>query len=236
MKRSTSLTTFAALLLVGSVAHAQGDPGRGRGRGRDPKTVPPQEQQQRVNDQRQRDTAYKAALANQVRSTQQASTALQQQKRSAQYTVNQQYEANLRLQQQRLNTPRNVQRDPYYSAPMTFRYTVGSTDRETNRYGADVMRQAVNNGYQQGFKAGRADRRDRWASNYQQSYGYQDANFGYSGNYLPQSDYNYYFREGFRRGYEDGFARHSQYGTVVNGSPSILGTILAGILGLHNIG
>jgi hypothetical protein len=119
---------------------------------------------------------------------------------------------------------------------MTFRYTVGSTNRETNRYGADVMRHAVNNGYQQGFKAGRADRKDHWSSNYQQSYGYQDANFGFHGNYLPQSDYNFYFREGFRRGYEDGFARHSQYGTVVNGSPSILGTILAGILGLHNIG
>jgi len=236
MKRSTVLSTSAALLLIAGVAHAQGDPGRGRGRGHDSKPVPPQEQQQRVNDQRQRDTAYRAILADRVRNTQEASAALQQQKRSAQYGVNQEYAANLRQQQQRLNTPRDVQRDPYYSAPMTFRYTVGSTDRETNRYGADIMRQAVNNGYQQGFKAGRADRRDHWSSNYQQSYGYQDANFGYSGNYLQQSDYNYYFREGFRRGYEDGFARHAQYGTVVNGSPSILGTILAGILGLHNIG
>ncbi|HEV8448023.1 MAG TPA: hypothetical protein VGQ44_14430 [Gemmatimonadaceae bacterium] len=234
MKRSTRLTTSAAVLLLAGVAHAQGDRGRGRGQG--PKTIPPQEQQQRVSDQRRRDTAYKTVLADQVRSAQQASAALQQQKRSAQYTVNQQYAANLRLQQQRLNTPRDVERDPYYSAPMTYRYTVGSTDRETNRFGADVMRQAVNNGYQQGFKAGRADRKDRWPSNYQQSNGYRDANFGYSGNYLPQSDYNYYFREGFRRGYEDGFARHSQYGTVVNGSPSILANILTGILGLHNIG
>jgi hypothetical protein len=236
MKRSTTLTTFAALLLFGGVGHAQGDPGRGRGRGQDPRSIPPQEQQQRVNDQRQRDTAYRAVLANQVRSTQRASAALQRQKRSAQYTVSKQYAANLRLQQQRLNTPRDVQRDPYYSAPMTFRYTVGSTDRTTNKYGADVMRQAVSNGYRQGFEAGRADRRDHWPSSYQQSYGYRDANFGYDGNYLPQSDYNYYFREGFRRGYEDGFAKHSQYGTVVNGSPSILGTILTGILGLHNIG
>jgi len=88
MKRSTILTTSAALLLVGSVVHAQGNPGRGRGRGQDPKPVPPQEQQQRVNDQRQRDTAYKAALADRVRNTQQASEALQQQKRSAQYSVN----------------------------------------------------------------------------------------------------------------------------------------------------
>jgi hypothetical protein len=235
MKRSTILAMSAALLLVASLAHAQGDPGRGRGRGQDKKPVPPQEQQQRVEDQRQRDAAYKAALAAQVQQTQQAAAALQQQKRNAQYTVNQQYMANLQQQQQRLNTQRDFQRDPYYTAPMTFRYRVGSTDRETNRYGADLMRQAVNNGYAQGWKAGRADRRDRWASNYQQSFGYQDANYGYSGNYLPQSDYNYYFREGFRRGYEDGFARRSQYGTVVNGSPSILGAILSGILGLRNI-
>ncbi len=235
MKRSTLLTTSAALLLVAGVAHAQ-DPDRGRGRGQDPKPVPQQEQQQRVDEQRHRDTAYKAALANQVRGTQQASAALQQQKRSAQYTVSQQYAANLRLQQKRLNTPRDVQRDPYYSAPMTFRYTVGSTDRETNRYGADVMRQAVNNGYQQGWKAGRADRSDHWPSNYQKSYGYEDANYGFSGTYLPQSDYNYYFREGFQRGYEDGYAKHPQYGAVVNGSPSILGNILSGILGLHSIG
>jgi hypothetical protein len=234
MKRSTILTTSAALLLVAGAAHAQGDPGRGRGQ--DAKPVLPQEQQRRVNDQHQRDTAYKAVLADQVRGTEEASAALQRQKRSAQYTVTQQYASNLRLQQQRLNTPRDVQRDPYYSAPMTFRYTVGSTDRETNKFGADVMRQAVTNGYQQGFEAGRADRKDHWPSNYQQSYGYRDANFGYSGAYVPQSDYNYYFREGFRRGYEDGFAKHAQYGTVVNGSPSILGNILTGILGLHNIG
>lgn len=240
MKRWTIFTTFAAFLLVGSLAHAQGDQGRGRGRGRDRKPIPQQEQQRRVDDQRQRDSAYKAALANQVRTTQEAAAALQQQKRNAQYTVNQQYMANLQQQQQqqqqRLRNDRDVRRDPYFSAPMTFRYRVGSADHETNSYGADVMRQAVKNGYQQGWKAGRADRRDRWSSSYEQSYGYQDANYGFSGNYLPQSDYNYYFREGFRRGYEDGFARHSQYGTVVNGSPSILGAILTSILGLHNIG
>jgi hypothetical protein len=234
MKRSTILTTSAALLLVGSLAHAQGD--RGRGRGQDKKTVPPQEQQQRVDDQRQRDTAYKTALANQVRAAQEAAAALQQHKRNAQYTFNQQYVANLRQQQQRLNTQRDVTRDPYFTAPMTFSYRVGTTDRQTNEYGATVMRQAVRNGYQQGWKAGRADRSDRWPSNYQKSYGYEDANYGFGGNYLPQSDYNYYFREGFQRGYEDGYARRPRYGSVVNGSPSILGNILSDILGLHSIG
>ncbi len=236
MKRSTILTTSAALLLVAGLANAQGNRGRARGRD-DKRTVPPQEQQQRVDDQRQRDSAYKMALATQVRAARQTADALQQQKRTAQYTLNQQYMANLRQQQERLRNPRlDPRRDPYYAAPMTFRYRVGSTDRETNQYGADVMRQAVNNGYQQGWKAGRADRSDRWPSSYQKSYGYEDANYGFGGKYLPQSDYNYYFREGFQRGYEDGYARHPQYGAVVNGSPSILGNILSGILGLHNIG
>jgi hypothetical protein len=236
MKRSTILTTSAALLLVGSLANAQGDRNRGRGRD-DKKTVPPQEQQQRVDEQHQRDLAYQTALAAQVRTAHQAADALQQQKRTAQYTLNQQYVANLQQQQERLRNQRpDPRRDPYYAAPMTFRYRVGSTDRQTNQFGADVMRQAVNNGYQQGWKAGRADRTDRWPSSYQKSYGYEDANYGFDGRYLPQSDYNYYFREGFQRGYEDGYARRPQYGTVVNGSPSILGNILSGILGLHNIG
>lgn len=236
MKRSTILTTSAALLFVGSLANAQSDRGRGRGRD-DKKLVPPQEQQQRVDEQRLRDSAYKMALADQVRAGHQAADALQQQKRTAQHSYNQQYTANLQQQQKRLrNQHPDPRRDPYYTAPMTFRYRVGSTDRETNQYGADVMRQAVNNGYQQGWKSGRADRTDRWPSSYQKSYGYEDANYGFGGKYLSQSDYNYYFREGFQRGYEDGYARRPQYGTVVNGSPSILGNILSDILGLHKIG
>jgi hypothetical protein len=236
MNRARILTTSAVLLLLGSVAHAQGDRGRGRGRGNDDKkNVPDREQQQRVEDQRRRDAAYQETLNNQVRAAQQAAAALQQQKRTAQYNQHQQYLANLHEQQERLRAQRDVQRDPYYATPMTYRYRIAGADRETNQYGADMLRAAVNNGYDQGWKAGRADRADRWASGYQKSYAYQDANYGYNGNYIPQSDYNYYFRQGFRRGYADGYASRSQYGTVTNGSPSILGTILAGILGLQTI-
>src|SRR5689334_18935631 len=133
MKRSTILTMSAALLFVGSVANAQGDRGRGRGHD-DRKAVPPREQQQRVDEQRQRDSAYRMALATRVGTAHQAADALQQQKRTAQYTLNQQYTANLRQQQRRLRNPRDPRRDPYYAAPMTFRYRVGSTDRETNQY------------------------------------------------------------------------------------------------------
>jgi hypothetical protein len=170
-----------------------------------------------------------------VRAAQQAAAALQQQKRAAQYDLHRQYLANLQRQQERLRAQRDLQRDPYYATPMSYRYRVGDADRETNQYGADILRQAVRNGYEQGWRAGRADRADGWPSDYRKSYAYQDANYGYNGNYVPQTDYNFYFREGFRRGYEDGYASRSQYGTVVNGTPSILATILAGILGLATI-
>jgi flagellar biosynthesis/type III secretory pathway protein FliH len=121
------------------------------------------------------------------------------------------------------------------STPQTYRYVVGGTTRQTNQYGADVLRQAVNNGYEQGFRAGQADRADRRRASYRTSFGYQDANFGYGGSYVDQSDYNYYFRAGFRRGYDDGYNSRSQYGTSSNGAPSILGSLLTSILGLQPI-
>jgi hypothetical protein len=223
-------------MLIASVAHTQGARGRGRGRGNEEKqSVPPQEQQQRVDEQRRRDAAYQEALNAHVRAAQQAAAALQQQKRAAQYDLHRQYLANLQRQQERLRAQRDLQRDPYYATPMSYRYRVGDADRETNQYGADILRQAVRNGFEQGWRSGRADRADGWPSDYRKSYAYEDANYGFYGNYVPQSDYNYYFREGFRRGYEDGYASRSQYGTVVNGTPSILATILAGILGLETI-
>jgi hypothetical protein len=45
----------------------------------------------------------------------------------------------------------------------------------------------------------------------------------------------YYFRQGFQRGYNDGYYNRQQYGTNTNGSYSILGNILNGILGLTRI-
>jgi hypothetical protein len=84
-----------------------------------------------------------------------------------------------------------------------------------------LLRQAANNGYQ----AGRADRQDRWGSNYQGSYGYQDANYAYDGYYIDRDNYNYYFREGFQRGYQDRYSRKYQYGRHTNGSYSMLDVI-----------
>lgn len=255
MKPVRVIKTAVALFLAGSLvstvvaraAQAQGDPrhpDQQQGRG-DPRhddrdkqkehAVPPQERQRRIEDQQRRDIAYHQTLDNQVRISQGQVDRLQQQRRAAQYSAQQQYLANLRQQQQRMQTARNYDRDPYFTAPVTLRYRAGGYYHETNSYGADILRQAVNNGYQQGYQAGRADKQDRWAANYTNSYAYQDANYGYTGQYVPQSDYNLYFREGFKRGYDDGYGARSQYGNMSNGSPSILNNVLSAILGFTSI-
>jgi hypothetical protein len=124
----------------------------------------------------------------------------------------------------------------YYDyGPFNYRYSRGGSYYETTQYGAEMLRRAINDGYEQGFEAGRADREDGWGYNPNDAYGYQDATYGYDGYYVDLSEYQYYFREGFQRGYEDGYYSRSRYGTYSNGKLSILGAILSGILGLQLI-
>jgi hypothetical protein len=178
---------------------------------------------------------YARELPQYEQRARQRALALQQQRRLAQYRYQQRYLQRLQ-QQQRLVTERaryyNYNQDPYfYSAPI-YRYSRGGSYYDINQYGADLLRQAVNNGYEEGYLAGQADRQDGWRSGYRDSYAYEDANYGYNGFYVPQNDYNYYFREGFQRGYEDGYNSQSQYGRSYNGKYEILGTLLAQILNL----
>jgi flagellar biosynthesis/type III secretory pathway protein FliH len=97
-----------------------------------------------------------------------------------------------------------------------------------------MLRQAINYGYEEGYRAGRADREDGWRASSQDSYAYMDATYGYNGYYVDVNEYQYYFREGFRRGYEDGYYSRSQYGRYSNGAYSILGAILGQILNLQS--
>ena len=53
------------------------------------------------------------------------------------------------------------------------------------------------------------------------------------GLYVNQPEYNYYFREGFERGYSDGYNSRSQYGRNVNGKYELLATLLSTILNLR---
>jgi hypothetical protein len=253
MKRSLVLTAATALLFVATTAQAQrgGSDQRDRKdkkdqdqhaqdqRGQDKHgQVSPQEQKRRVDEDRQRQAEYSQRLNEQVRAAQARSLELQNQRRTAQLEEHQRYLETLerqRQEQQRALAARSYDRDPYYTTAPTYRYRISGTTRETNQYGADLLRRAVNQGYQQGYRTGLADRRDRSPANYQRAFAYQNANDGYTGNYVAESDYNYYFRQGFQRGYDDAYGNRSQYGTVSNGNPSMLSNILSGILGLTTI-
>jgi len=202
-----------------------------------PQRLPPPEQQRRIGEQQQRLTQYGDQLAQQQRLGPQRGHQLQQQHRTAQFTFQQQYLVRMNDQQARLRNSDsyNYFNDPYFYTPATYRYQRAGRFYETNEYGATAMRQAVNFGYEEGVGAGVADRQDHWAFNYQESYAYQDGNFGYGGFYIDRDDYNYYFREGFRRGYDDGFYGRAQYGRQVSGHYSMIGGLLSVILGLQVI-
>jgi hypothetical protein len=177
-------------------------------------------------------TQYRQHVDQETRLAPQRIAPLQQQNRMAQYRFQQQYLERLRQQQIRLQNDRNhdYYSDPYFYTAPNYRYNRGGIYYETNQYGANLLRQAVNYGYAEGFHAGQADRMDGWRSSYQDSFAYQDANYGYIGYYVDRDAYNYYFREGFRRGYDDGYLGRYQYGSYNNGTYRILDGILGGIL------
>jgi len=194
--------------------------------------LPQQRQQQLIKQNQQSMTQYRQHVDRQVNLAPQRIAQLQQQKRMAQYRFQQQYFDRLHQQQLALQNDRNhdYYNDPYFYTAPNYRYKRGNRYYEINQYGANLLRQAVNYGYAEGFQAGAADRKDRWRFGYQDSFAYQDANYGYNGYYVDQNAYNYYFREGFRRGYEDGYRHRYRYGRYNNGTYSILDVTLGNIL------
>lgn len=104
----------------------------------------------------------------------------------------------------------------------------------TDSRGAELLRQAVNQGYQQGYYAGRNDRVNRRGSTYyQNSNVYRSGTYGYQ-SYVDTGQYRYYFQQGFERGYQDGYYTRNQYGYSSNGTLNILGNILSGILNIQS--
>jgi len=139
----------------------------------------------------------------------------------------------LRFQEQYWN---RVRQDQYrlqnwrysYAAPQ-FRYFRSGRYFEVNSYGADMLRLGVRNGYEEGVRAGQSDR------DFQNAFAYQDATCGYGGYYVDLSEYSYYFREGFRRGYEDGYYGRYQYGSYSNGVFNLVENVLQGILDFRSL-
>jgi len=190
---------------------------------------------QRIVREKQQAQVYQQAIRTQVAPQAKAyAQTLHNQHRSHGYSYQQQYYWRLMQMFAAWNWQSyNYYNDPYYYTADDYRYYRGGSWYSVNRYGADILRQAINYGYQEGFHAGRADYLDGWRYDYRGSWVYRDGNYGYRGFYVSQREYNYYFREGFRRGYEDGYHQRYSYGRSYNGSDVILGTVLSGILNLQ---
>ena len=104
---------------------------------------------------------------------------------------------------------------------------------DLNQRQAELLRQAVNQGYQQGYQAGREARNDRRRnSSYRNSNVYRSGDYGYESS-VDRNLYQYYFQQGFQRGYQDGYSSRNRYGRENNGSVTILGNIMESILGLR---
>ena len=112
----------------------------------------------------------------------------------------------------------------YYTAPR-YRFERAGIYYTVDGYAADTLRQAVELGYQEGFQAGQADSQDQFGYSLNDDFAYQDASYGYAG-YVDLSDYQYYFRQGFDRGYNDGYYGRYQYGVYSNGIANIIGSVL----------
>jgi hypothetical protein len=115
-----------------------------------------------------------------------------------------------------------VNTNPYRSG--MFRIYMNGQYANVDSRGYSVLREAVNRGYQQGYRAGVRDRR-YGMYNYQRDSLYMSGTFGYS-SYVARNQYQYYFQQGFQKGYEDGFYSRRRYGT----GTSILGNVLNTIL------
>ena len=101
----------------------------------------------------------------------------------------------------------------------------------TDYRGYELLRQAVNSGYQQGYRQGEVDRRYGRGYNYYGNNVYSQGMYGYQ-TYVARDQYQYYFQQGFQRGYEDGYNNTFRYGTRVGNGYNVLGNVIGTILNL----
>jgi hypothetical protein len=120
-------------------------------------------------------------------------------------------------------------RDPS-SYDNSYRYRGGGSTRVMDQRGAELLHRAVDEGYRQGYDSGYTDRVQSHGFDYTRDRTYQDATSGYAG-YVDRGDYQSLFRQGYERGYQDGYYRQLRYGSMVNGRATILDAVVNSILG-----
>ena len=106
----------------------------------------------------------------------------------------------------------------------------------TSAYGMNLLRQALNDGYEEGYLAGQADRYDGYGYDISDDFAYQDATYGYNGYWVALNDYQFYFREAFEKGYDDGYYGRSRYGSYYDGSYFLRSDVLDGMIDFTFIG
>lgn len=147
----------------------------------------------------------------------------------AQWRNNNRYE---KRQKQIEKQRRKAAREQAKYNRMQYRYYRNGRYYTTDNRGAELLRAAINRGYQQGYRAGQIDASRRYNYRYNESQYYRSGTYGYQP-YIDRSQYQYYFREGFQRGYEDGYYSRSRYGYNSGNGWNILGSILSGILNIQ---
>lgn len=140
--------------------------------------------------------------------------------------------AKIQAQRDRLERQRQTQWNNGSNNRNRYRVYRNGGYYNTDNRGAELLRQAVNRGYQEGFRAGQADRNNRRGGSWNNSSIYRNGNSGYQ-TYVDRSQYQHYFQQGFQRGYQDGYNSRNQYGSNNNGSLNILGTILNQVLNIQ---
>lgn len=181
-----------------------------------PRLRPDQERPQRQwqDEQERQADRFRRDWENRRNDDRRFADRLRNQNRNEQWRSHQRYLDRCRWYHDRYydHHRRNFFWGSHYYSPFIHRYWFGGRYHYANHYQAQLMEQALRLGYEEGYHAGRADRRDGWGYDYRGAYGYQDASFGYFGFYLDSGTYRFYFREGFRRGYEDGYYSRFRYG------------------------
>ncbi|HVG31038.1 MAG TPA: hypothetical protein VM864_15110 [Pyrinomonadaceae bacterium] len=94
--------------------------------------------------------------------------------------------------------------------------------------GYNVAQIAANEGYRDGLNTGASDGQRGQSYNPQRSHYYRNATDGYNSSYGSRSTYQQYYRDGFVRGYQEGYR---QYGNGRNGRNYPNNGGLGGILG-----
>ncbi|HEX3102591.1 MAG TPA: hypothetical protein VHQ01_12395, partial [Pyrinomonadaceae bacterium] len=85
-----------------------------------------------------------------------------------------------------------------------YRVNRNGSDYWVDSRGAELLKQAVNRGYQQGYQQGAMAKRRGYGYDYNRETIYRNGTYGYQ-SFVTRDQYQYYFQQGFQRGYEDGY-------------------------------